>query len=124
MCLKQRNQRPDQLHLGIDFQLGVLLSVDDVDRAHVPFLRFLNRTQIVSVGTIRDRDERLELPVGTRYVERTVLYPAKGHAHRGRGFDELAYYAEHFDTVEVNSTFYRVPEPHVTCDRCRTFHDR
>ena len=26
---------------------------------------------------------------------------------RPRGFDELAYYAEHFDTVEVNSTFYR-----------------
>ena len=25
------------------------------------------------------------------------------------GFDELAYYAEHFDTVEVNSTFYRMP---------------
>lgn len=31
---------------------------------------------------------------------------AKG---RGRTFDELAFYAEHFDTVEVNSTFYRVP---------------
>ena len=29
----QRNQGPDQLHLGIDLQLGVLLSVDDVDRA-------------------------------------------------------------------------------------------
>jgi uncharacterized protein YecE (DUF72 family) len=24
-------------------------------------------------------------------------------------FDELAFYAEHFDTVEINSTFYRVP---------------
>jgi uncharacterized protein YecE (DUF72 family) len=24
-------------------------------------------------------------------------------------FDELTFYAEHFDTVEVNSTFYRVP---------------
>jgi uncharacterized protein YecE (DUF72 family) len=36
-----------------------------------------------------------------------VFYPAR----RTRGFDELAYYAEHFDTVEVNSTFYRVPEP-------------
>jgi uncharacterized protein YecE (DUF72 family) len=24
-------------------------------------------------------------------------------------FDELAFYAQHFDTVEVNSTFYRVP---------------
>jgi uncharacterized protein YecE (DUF72 family) len=36
-----------------------------------------------------------------------VFYPAK----RPRGFDELAYYADHFDTVEVNSTFYRMPEP-------------
>ena len=34
-----------------------------------------------------------------------VFYPAK----KGKGFDELAYYAAHFDTVEVNSSFYRVP---------------
>ena len=30
---------------------------------------------------------------------------------RPRGFDELRYYAEHFDIVEVNSTFYRMPDP-------------
>ncbi len=35
-----------------------------------------------------------------------VFYPKR----RPRGFDELAYYAERFDTVEVNSTFYRPPE--------------
>lgn len=35
-----------------------------------------------------------------------LFYPAP----RPRGFDELAFYAEHFDTVEVNSTFYRSPE--------------
>jgi uncharacterized protein YecE (DUF72 family) len=35
-----------------------------------------------------------------------VFYPA----HRPRGFDELAYYAQRFDTVEVNSSFYRMPE--------------
>ena len=35
-----------------------------------------------------------------------VFYPRR----RGRGFDELAYYAARFDTVEVNSTFYRMPE--------------
>ncbi|MCC7010849.1 MAG: DUF72 domain-containing protein [Acidobacteria bacterium] len=46
-----------------------------------------------------------------------VFYPAK----RTRGFDELAYYAEHFDTVEVNSTFYRVPPAaHVEQWRQRT----
>ena len=35
-----------------------------------------------------------------------VFYPAK----RPRGFDELAFYAEHFDTVEVNASFYRPME--------------
>jgi len=37
--------------------------------------------------------------------------PPKGAARaRGRGkFDELAFYAEHFDTVEINSSFYGVP---------------
>jgi uncharacterized protein YecE (DUF72 family) len=35
-----------------------------------------------------------------------LFYPSP----RPRGFDELAYYAEHFDTVEVNSTFYRQPD--------------
>ena len=39
-----------------------------------------------------------------------VFYPSR----RPRGFDELAYYAERFDTVEVNSTFYRPPEPDAT----------
>ena len=35
-----------------------------------------------------------------------VFYPTR----RPRGFDELRYYAEHFDIVEVNSTFYRMPD--------------
>lgn len=38
-----------------------------------------------------------------------VFYPRR----RPKGFDELTYYADHFQTVEVNSTFYRVPEPDV-----------
>ena len=40
-----------------------------------------------------------------------IFYPEQP-ARRPRGtpkFDELAFYAEHFDTVEVNSSFYRVP---------------
>ena len=40
-----------------------------------------------------------------------IFYPAQP-ARRARGaarFDELSFYAEHFDTVEVNSSFYRVP---------------
>lgn len=39
-----------------------------------------------------------------------IFYPEAGERPRGRGrFDELAFYADHFDTVEINSTFYRVP---------------
>ena len=39
-----------------------------------------------------------------------IFYPRAGQRPRGRGkFDELRYYAEHFDTVEVNSSFYRIP---------------
>src|SRR5437588_5550375 len=45
-----------------------------------------------------------------------VFYPKR----RPRGFDELAYYAEHFDTVEVNSTFYGQPRAEV----CRGWADR
>lgn len=37
-----------------------------------------------------------------------IFYPPRG-ARGFRAGDELAYYAEHFDTVEVNSTFYRPP---------------
>ena len=44
---------------------------------------------------------------GGRGTWNGVFYPTS----RPRGFDELAYYAEHFDTVEVNSTFYRQPDP-------------
>ena len=39
-----------------------------------------------------------------------IFYPTPSTRGRGKGkFDELAFYAEHFDTVEINSTFYRVP---------------
>jgi len=41
-----------------------------------------------------------------------IFYPpSRG---RAKGFDELSYYAEHFNTVEVNSTFYGQPRPEVT----------
>jgi uncharacterized protein YecE (DUF72 family) len=41
-----------------------------------------------------------------------VFYPPR--RGRPKGFDELSFYAEHFDTVEVNSTFYGQPRPEVT----------
>ena len=42
-----------------------------------------------------------------------IFYPiAPGRRTRkAGGFDELRFYAEHFDTVEINSTFYGVPAP-------------
>ncbi len=39
---------------------------------------------------------------------------------RPRGFDELRFYADRFDTVEVNATFYRQPE----ADMSRKWLDR
>jgi len=44
-----------------------------------------------------------------------LFYPATRSKRRGTDrFDELRFYAEHFDTVEVNSTFYGQPKPDVT----------
>jgi len=41
-----------------------------------------------------------------------IFYPPP--RRRPKGFDELSFYAEHFDTVEVNSTFYGQPRAEVT----------
>ena len=44
-----------------------------------------------------------------------LFYPATRAKRAGTGaFDELRFYAEHFDTVEVNSTFYGQPRAEVT----------
>jgi uncharacterized protein YecE (DUF72 family) len=47
-----------------------------------------------------------------------VFYPPP--RKRPKGFDDLSFYAEHFDTVEVNSTFYGSPRAEV----CRQWADR
>jgi uncharacterized protein YecE (DUF72 family) len=39
-----------------------------------------------------------------------VFYPEKKH----KGFDELKYYSQIFNTCEINNTFYRPPSPAVT----------
>jgi len=47
-------------------------------------------------------------PAGWSYPDWAgVVYPEP----RPRGFDPLAYLARYFDTIEVNSTFYRPPAP-------------
>jgi uncharacterized protein YecE (DUF72 family) len=44
-----------------------------------------------------------------------IFYPASRSKRAGTDqFDELRFYAEHFDTVEVNSTFYGQPRAEVT----------
>src|SRR2546423_13145356 len=44
-----------------------------------------------------------------------LFYPATRSKKAGTDqFDELAFYAEHFNTVEVNTTFYGQPRPEVT----------
>ena len=47
-----------------------------------------------------------------------IFYPPSRGRHKG--FDELSFYAEHFDTVEVNATFYGQPR----ADVCRAWADR
>ena len=47
-----------------------------------------------------------------------IFYPLPGV--RPKGFDELVFYAEHFNTVEVNSTFYGQPRAEV----CRKWAER
>jgi uncharacterized protein YecE (DUF72 family) len=42
-----------------------------------------------------------------------IVYPP----HPARDFDRLAWLAEYFDTVEINVTFYRQPDP----DACRSW---
>jgi uncharacterized protein YecE (DUF72 family) len=42
-----------------------------------------------------------------------IFYPPQ-LSRRPRGtpkFDDLSFYAEHFNTVEINSSFYRIPSP-------------
>ncbi|HEY3884504.1 MAG TPA: DUF72 domain-containing protein, partial [Vicinamibacterales bacterium] len=57
----------------------------------------------LSAGQIRIGTSGWSYPTG-RGTWSGIFYPAKR-----TGFDELRFYSDHFDTVEVNSTFYRVP---------------
>jgi uncharacterized protein YecE (DUF72 family) len=44
-----------------------------------------------------------------------LFYPKTRSKRDGtKDFDELRFYSEHFDTVEVNSTFYGQPRPEIT----------
>jgi uncharacterized protein YecE (DUF72 family) len=47
-----------------------------------------------------------------------IFYPirsrGRGKGHGSGKVDELAFYADHFNTVEINSSFYGVPSPATT----------
>jgi len=45
-----------------------------------------------------------------------IFYPSRRSRPEGRAVKahDLAFYAEHFETVEVNSSFYRPPDPGIT----------
>ncbi len=47
-------------------------------------------------------------PAGWSYEDwEGIVYPP----HKGTKFDPLSYLADLFDTIEINSTFYRPPTP-------------
>lgn len=50
-------------------------------------------------------------PAGWSYDDwKGRVYPEPA----GRGFDPLAYLAQYFDTIEINSSFYRPPTPNMS----------
>jgi uncharacterized protein YecE (DUF72 family) len=62
-------------------------------------------------GALRIGTSGWSYPTG-RGAWNGIFYPPA--RRRPRHFDELRFYAEHFDTVEVNSTFYGQPRPEVS----------
>jgi uncharacterized protein YecE (DUF72 family) len=62
-------------------------------------------------GTVRIGTSGWNYPSGRGKWNGVFYPPSRG---RSRDFDELAFYARHFNTVEVNSTFYGQPRPEVT----------
>ena len=82
--------------------------------------RFVERTKGIPVlptarlGIMESRRTRLSTPVirigpaGWKYKDwEGVVYPQPAP----RGFDPLAYIAEYFTTVEINSSYYGPPQP-------------
>jgi uncharacterized protein YecE (DUF72 family) len=49
-----------------------------------------------------------------------IVYPAR----KARGFDRLAYLARFFDTLEINTSFYRIPQPAHTASWAQRVRDR
>ena len=52
-------------------------------------------------------------PSGTGTWNGLFYPPTRSKRDGTKGFDELRFYAEHFDTVEVNTTFYGMPRAEI-----------
>jgi uncharacterized protein YecE (DUF72 family) len=63
------------------------------------------------VGDLRIGTSGWNYPSGRGTWNGIFYPPTRG---RSKEFDELSYYAEHFNTVEVNATFYGQPRAEVT----------
>jgi uncharacterized protein YecE (DUF72 family) len=66
------------------------------------------------MGELRVGTSGWSYPTGQGTWNGIFYPPRKGRRSSVPGFDELAYYAERFDTVEVNSSFYATPKPDVS----------
>jgi uncharacterized protein YecE (DUF72 family) len=64
-----------------------------------------------AMGDLRIGTSGWNYPTGRGTWNGVFYPPARG---RRKGFDELAFYAKYFNTVEVNSTFYGQPRAEVT----------
>ena len=69
---------------------------------------------LIAMGELRIGTSGWNYPTGKGTWNGLFYPPRKGRASTVRGFDELSYYAEHFNTVEVNSTFYGTPRAQVS----------
>ena len=66
------------------------------------------------MGELRIGTSGWSYPTGKGTWNGLFYPPRKGRASSVPGFDELSFYAEHFNTVEVNSSFYGTPRPEVS----------
>ncbi len=76
--------------------------------------RMRSRASEGGAAMIRVGTSGWSYPSGQGHLERHLLSGAATRRARRGKFDELRFYAEHFDTVEINSTFYGVPAPATT----------
>ena len=66
------------------------------------------------MGELRIGTSGWNYPTGKGTWNGVFYPPRKGRGSSVPGFDELSYYAEHFNTVEVNSSFYGTPRAQVS----------